>query len=345
MPKTYKAAVLGATGMVGQRFMTLLADHPWFKVTDLVASERSAGKTYAEAAHWVVEDPIPQRFRDVVVKTPEDDLDADVCFSAIPAGTAGPIESALAKRGYKVFTNARDHRWGENVPLLVPEVNPDHAAMVKRQGTDGFIVTNGNCSTIVLVMTLKPLVDAFGVKRVFVSTYQAVSGAGYPGVPSLDILNNVMPHVQSEEDKMESEPLKMLGKLGPSGVAKADLKISAHCARVPVIESHTETAAVDLARPASPDDVARVLADWRARPQELKLPSAPKQPVHVTRDPTRPQPRKDWGTERGMAVTVGRIRPDPLFTVKYFLTGSNTVRGAAGSNVLGAELLAAEGYL
>lgn len=343
--KTYKAAVLGATGMVGQRFMTLLAGHPWFKVTDLVASERSAGKTYAEAAHWVVDEPIPNEFRDREVKTVDADLDADVCFSAIPAGTAGAIETALAKRGQKVFTNARDHRWDPTVPLLMPEINADHAALVRRQGTDGFIVANGNCSSIVLAMTLKPLADEFELKKVFVSTYQAISGAGYPGVPSLDILGNVIPHLQSEEDKMETEPLKMLGRLAGGAVEPAAFKISAACARVPVIESHTETVSVELGQDASPVEVARAFADFRGRPQELKLPSAPERPIVVTDDPARPQPRKDWSTGRGMSVVVGRIRKDPLLTVKYFLTGSNTVRGAAGSNVLGAELLAAEGYL
>ncbi len=339
-----KVAVLGATGMVGQRFVTLLDGHPWFKVTALVASERSAGKTYADAAPWVLGDPMPAWARGMEVKLPTDDLDVDLCFSAIPAKTAGPIESDLAKKGHKVFTNARDHRWDPHVPLLVPEVNPDHLALVARQGTDGFIVTNGNCSTIVMVMTLKPLADAFGVRRVNVTTFQAVSGAGYPGVSSLDILGNVVPHIGGEEEKVEREPLKMLGRLTDAGVEPATLSVSATCVRVPVEESHSEDVRVELARAASPDEVADAMRAWRARPQELKLPSAPELPLAIADGDNRPQPKKDWRTGRGMTVTVGRIRRDPHMSVKYFLTGSNTVRGAAGSNVLGAELAVAERF-
>ncbi|MHB8603951.1 MAG: aspartate-semialdehyde dehydrogenase, partial [Thermoplasmatota archaeon] len=295
--------------------------------------------------NWVLADPMPAAVRDKQVKLVDDDLDADLCFSAIPAGTAGPAESALVKRGYKVFSNARDHRWDENVPLLVPEVNPDHLALVKKQGKDGFIVANGNCSTIVMVMTLKPLADAFGLKRVNVTTFQAVSGAGYPGVPSLDILGNVVPFIGGEEEKLEREPLKMLGALTKSGVEPAKFTVSATCVRVPVEESHSEDVRVELARKATPAKVAEVLASWRARPQELKLPSAPEAPIVLADAPNRPQPKKDWSRGRGMTVTVGRIREDPHMSVKYFLTGSNTVRGAAGSNILGAELARAEGYL
>ena len=346
MTKTLKVAVLGATGMVGQRFMTLLDGHPGFRVTELVASERSAGKTYGEAAHWVLHDPLPRWARDTVVKLPTDDLDVDLCFSAIPAKTAGPVETELAKKGHRVFTNARDHRWDADVPLLVPEVNPDHLALVRRQQHgDGFIVTNGNCSTIVLVMTLKPLADAFGIRRVNVTTFQAVSGAGYPGVPSIDIMGNVVPYIGGEEEKMEREPLKMLGALDATGVQPADLSVSATCVRVPVEEGHSEDVRVLLGRDATPEEVAEVMRAWRARPQHLKLPSAPEAPLLVADEANRPQPKKDWKSGRGMSVTVGRIRKDPHMTVKYFASGSNTVRGAAGSNVLGAELAMAEGYL
>ncbi|HWG91166.1 MAG TPA: aspartate-semialdehyde dehydrogenase [Candidatus Thermoplasmatota archaeon] len=342
-----KVAILGATGMVGQRFLSLLQNHPWFEVTALVASERSAGKTYGEAARWVLNEPMPDKYRDMPVVLSDAALDADLCFSAIPGDLAGPVESELAKKGYKIFSNAKAHRWDRDVPLLVPEVNPDHAHLVKRQnhGSGGYIVTNGNCSTIVMVMTLKPLVDAFGVKRVFVSTYQAVSGAGYPGVPSIDILGNVIPYIGSEEEKIEREPLKMLGTLGPDGVAPADLRVSATAVRVPVEEGHSMAVSVELGRAATPEEVARTMREWRSRPQHLKLPSAPERPLEVLSETNRPQPRKDWRRGNGMSVNVGRIRPDPLFTVKYFASGSNTVRGAAGSNILGAELLLAEGLL
>lgn len=339
-------AILGATGMVGQRFLALLDGHPTFRVKELVASERSAGKPYGEAAHWVLDDDMPDWAKRMTVRTTADDLDADVCFSAVPGDLAGPIEVDLAKRGYKVFSNAKAHRWDRDVPLLVPEINPDHATLVKKQSYgDGYIVTNGNCSTIVMVMTLKPLVDAFGVRKVSVTTFQAVSGAGYPGVPSIDILNNVIPYIGGEEGKMEKEPLKMLGTLGPEGIRDADLKISATCVRVPVQEAHSMAVHVELARDATPEQVADAMSAFRGKPQDLKLPSAPEHPLVVRTEENRPQPRRDWRQGRGMSVSVGRIRRDPLFSVKYFASGSNTVRGAAGSNVLGAELCHAMGLL
>jgi len=342
MTRTYKVGILGATGMVGQRFMALLDEHPWFKVTELVASERSAGQTYREAAPWVLDADPPKWAADKVVKLPTDDLDVDLVFSAIPAGKAGAIETGLAERGVHVFTNARDHRWDADVPLLLPEVNPDHLALVDRQRTPGKIVTNGNCSTIALVMSLAPLHEAFGAKRVFVSTYQALSGAGYPGVPSLAIHGNIVPYIGGEEEKMERETTKFLGKLTPDGVSLADIKVSATCVRVAVADGHTCAVAAEFERKPTPEEAARVLADWRGVPQRLKLPSAPQRPVHVRSEPDRPQPRKDAGAERGMSATVGRIRNDNLFDLRWVVTASNTIRGAAGSNVLGAELFVAE---
>ena len=342
MNRTVKVGILGATGMVGQRFMALLDNHPWFKVTELVASERSAGKPYREAAHWVLDHDMPAWAKDVVVKTPNDDLDVDLVFSAIPGGKAGPIETALAERGIHVFSNARDHRWDPDVPLLLPEVNADHLALVERQRTPGKIVTNGNCSTITMVMSLKPLHDVFHLQKVFVSTYQALSGAGYPGVPSLAIHGNVVPHIGGEEEKIEKETRKFLGGYGQLGVALADVAISATAVRVPVAEGHTCAVAAEFKAQPTPEEAATLLREWRSTPQRLKLPSAPERPVHVRDEADRPQPRKDVMTERGMSVTVGRIRPDPLFHLKWVVTGSNTIRGAAGSNVLGAELFVAE---
>jgi aspartate-semialdehyde dehydrogenase len=346
MVQQYKVGILGATGMVGQRFAVLLERHPWFKVTELVASERSAGKPYGERANWVLNDPMPKELAGKEIKLADAELDCDLCFSAIPAGTAGPIESSLAKRGYKVFTNARDHRWDPDVPLLVPEVNPDHSVLVERQKATyggGCIVAGGNCSTIVMVMTLKPLADAFGIERVNVTTFQAISGAGYPGVPSLDILGNVIPFIGGEEEKVEREPLKMLGRLHESAIEPAPFTVSATCVRVPVEEAHSEDIRVTLRRGATPEEVAAAMRDWRAEPQQRKLPSAPASPLLVASEANRPQPRKDWRAGNGMAVTVGRIRKDPHGTVKYFASGSNTVRGAAGGNILGAELLVARG--
>ena len=340
-----KAAVIGATGAVGQRFLSLLQDHPTFKVSDLVASERSAGKRYGEAVTWVLDEPLPKGLADREVKRSGDDLDADVVFSAVPSGAAGPIESDLAKRGYKVFSNAKDHRMTANVPLMVTEINPDHAALVKTQGTDGFLVTNPNCTTIVLTMALKPLVDRFGITDVLAVSLQALSGAGYPGVPSLDIQGNVVPHIGGEEEKVETETLKILGALRNGAVQNAGMKVSATCTRVPVIEGHSLAVSVKLSRFANPEEVIAAWEEWRAKPQQLQLPMAPKQPVHYFREANRPQPRKDWGLERGMAISVGRLRKDPILGYKFFCSGSNTVRGAAGASILNAELFHAEGLL
>jgi aspartate-semialdehyde dehydrogenase len=342
MTQTVKVGILGATGMVGQRFATLLQDHPYFRITELVASERSAGKRYGEAATWVLDQEMPATLRDVVVKRATDDLDVDLVFSAIPGGKAGPLESALAERGIHVFSNARDHRWDADVPLLLPEVNADHLALVDRQRTPGKIVTNGNCSTIVTVMSLKPLHDVFGLKRLFVSTYQALSGAGYPGVPSLAIQGNVVPYIGGEEEKIEKESRRFLGKLSPDGVALAPFGVSATAVRVNVSEGHTCAVAAEFESAPSPEEAAEALRTFEGTPQKLKLPSAPQRPVHVRGEADRPQPRKDALTERGMSVAVGRLRKDPLLHLKWLVTGSNTIRGAAGSNILGAELFVAE---
>jgi aspartate-semialdehyde dehydrogenase len=342
MTQTVKVGILGATGMVGQRFATLLDNHPFFRVTEVVASERSAGKLYRDAATWVVDDAMPAWIRDMRVKTPADDLDVDLVFSAIPGGKAGPLETSLAERGIHVFSNARDHRWDADVPLLLPEVNPEHLALVERQKTPGKIVTNGNCSTITAVMSLKPLHDVFGLQRAFFATYQAVSGAGYPGVPSLAIMNNVIPYISGEEEKMEKETRRFLGKLTPEGVALADLGVSATCVRVPVQEGHTVAVTAEFRSKPTPEEASEAMRTWQSVPQKLKLPSAPTRPILVRAEPDRPQPRKDVYADRGMAVSVGRVRADPILDLKWVVSGSNTIRGAAGSNVLGAELFVAE---
>ncbi|HEX2022661.1 MAG TPA: aspartate-semialdehyde dehydrogenase [Candidatus Thermoplasmatota archaeon] len=340
--RTVKVGILGATGMVGQRFLTLLERHPWFKVTELVGSERSAGKPYKDAASWVLDAPMPRETREMRVKMAHEDLDCDLVFSAIPGGKAGPIETSLAERGIHVFSNARDHRWDPDVPLLLPEVNADHLALVDRQKTPGKIVTNGNCSTITLVMSLKPLDDLFGLERAFVSTYQAVSGAGYPGVPSLQIMGNVVPYIGGEEEKIERESRRFLGRMSPEGVRLAEFGVSATAVRVPVQEGHTCAVSAQFRSRPTPEEAAIALREFRGAPQRLGLPSAPPQPVIVRDEPDRPQPRRDALAEGGMAVTVGRLREDPLLHLKWLVTGSNTIRGAAGSNILGAELFVAE---
>lgn len=346
--RTKKAAVLGATGAVGQKFIRLLERHPYFRLSEVYASERSAGRTYAEAVHWLEETDIPKEARDLEVKTDTFDLDADVLFSAVPAGKAGPVEREFARRGYPVFSNARDLRMEPDVPLVIAEVNPDHLALIDAQKkaarSDGFVVTNGNCTSIVLAMALKPLVDSFGVSQVSVVTMQALSGAGYPGVASLDIMENVVPHIGGEEEKVEREPRKFLGVLRNGAVEPAGFAISATCTRVSVLEGHTESISVKLQRRAGVEEVASALRSFRGKPQELRLPTAPARPIVVRSEPDRPQPRKDRAEGNHMSVVVGRIRPDPIFDFKFIALGSNTVRGAAGGSILNAELAAALKY-
>lgn len=347
-----RVGILGATGAVGQTFVRLLADHPTFEVVSLVASERSAGKPYREAARWLQAVPLPDHIGDLVVEGVDAAPDCEVVFSGLDASVAGDVEADFARRGYVVVSNARNYRLDPTVPLLIPEVNPDHLALVDRQdwgseGTpsDGFIVTNPNCSTVGLVLALKPLQDAFGIDAVHVVTMQALSGAGYPGVPSLDALGNVVPYIGGEEEKMAVESKKLLGTLGADGVAPADLTVSAQCNRVPVENGHLEAVSVRLREPADAEAVADVLRNWRSPLAEYDLPTAPEHPVLVTDDQTAPQPRTHVNLGGGMTVSVGRIQDCPVLGVKFVVLSHNTVRGAAGGAVLNAELLHAQGRI
>jgi aspartate-semialdehyde dehydrogenase len=344
--------VLGATGAVGQRFIQLLASNPWFRITALAASERSAGKRYAEACVWRLSADCPEEVRDLVVQPCEPDLDCRVVFSALPAGEAGAIEDRFASAGYGVFSNASSHRMDADVPLLIPEVNGDHLAMVahqrRRRGWDkGFIVTNPNCSTVGLTLALKPLYDAFGLKRVMVTTLQATSGAGYPGVPSLDMIDNVIPYIRSEEEKMVAEPLKILGLLDAARetVAPASIAISPSCNRVAVRDGHLEIVSVELERKASSDAVVEALSSFKSRPFVLGCPSATDPTIIYRPEPDRPQPIYDRDAGHGMAVTVGRLRPCEVLDYKMVVLSHNTIRGAAGGSILNAELMVAEGLL
>jgi aspartate-semialdehyde dehydrogenase len=344
--------VLGATGAVGQRFIQLLASNPWFRITALAASERSAGKRYAEACVWRLSADCPEEVRDLVVQPCEPDLDCRVVFSALPAGEAGAIEDRFASAGYGVFSNASSHRMDADVPLLIPEVNGDHLAMVahqrRRRGWDkGFIVTNPNCSTVGLTLALKPLYDAFGLKRVMVTTLQATSGAGYPGVPSLDMIDNVIPYIRSEEEKMVAEPLKILGLLDAARetVAPASIAISPSCNRVAVRDGHLEIVSVELERKASSDAVVEALSSFKSRPFVLGCPSATDPTIIYRPESDRPQPIYDRDAGHGMAVTVGRLRPCEVLDYKMVVLSHNTIRGAAGGSILNAELMVAEGLL
>ncbi len=352
--RAIKVGVLGATGAVGQRFVQLLEGHPWFQVTALGGSERSTGKKYGQAAQWRLSADVPAYARDITLVDgkPGSDWDCDVVFTSLPAEIAGEVEEEFAAAGYKVFSNSRNHRNDPDVPLLVPEINPQHSAMLETQQQrrgwterGGFIVTNPNCTTIHLVLALKPLQDAFGLKRVLVTSLQSLSGAGYPGVPSLDIIDNVVPYIGGEEEKVEAEPLKIMGGLGPQGFIDANFVISATCIRVAVREAHTESVAVELGREASLDEVAAALRDWEAEPQRMLLPTAPPRPVLLRAEPDRPQPFYDREGEGSMATTVGRLRRCPILDYKFMLTGHNTIRGAAGASILNAELLTAQGWI
>lgn len=345
-----KVAVLGATGAVGQAFVRLLADHPWFELAEVAASERSAGRPYGEAARWLGSEPLPSAVADMTVRPCHPDaVEAELVFSALDSGVAGEAEGAFARAGRFVLSNAKNYRMEPDVPLVIAEVNPDHLDLLdtqrRRRGWTGGIVTNGNCSTIVAVSALAPIHRRFGIRRVFAATMQAVSGAGYPGIPSLDILGNVVPFIRDEEDKLETETLKMLGVLRDGAIADPEMTVSAHTNRVPVEHGHTVCLSIELAERADPEAVASAIEEWRGADAARGLPSSPERPVVLTREPDRPQPRRDVDAGGGMTVTVGRVRPDPLFDVKLVAMGHNIVRGAAGASVLNAELLVASGRL
>ncbi len=342
-------AVLGATGAVGQRFIQLLEGHPWFEVRELVASDRSVGKTYAEAANWLVSPDIPAAVAGLVVKGLDARLESPVVVSSLPSDVAGAVEDRLAKEGHRIFSNASNHRMGADVPLIVAEVNADHADAIhwqrKRLGSEGFIVTNGNCTTITLVLPLAPLHHAFGVEAVIVTSLQAASGAGYPGVPSLDLIDNIVPYIGGEEEKLHSETAKMLGSWEGGRFRPASFPVSATCTRVPVRDGHTEAVSVRLRTKASADELIVAWREFRGRPQELDLPSAPKRAVIFRDEQDRPQPSRDRMAEHGMASVVGRLRPCPILDWKFVVLGHNTIRGAAGASILNAELALAEGWL
>jgi len=350
MSSKRKVAILGATGAVGQRFIQLLQGHPWFKIEVLAASERSAGKKYNDACNWVMESNLPKEIAemtvtDATVQAVEKAGDVDIVFSSLPGELAGPVEAEFAAL-YPVFSKASAHRMEKDVPLLIPEVNPEHLALVpiqkKQRGWKGFITTDPNCSTIQLAMTLKPLMS-FGLSQVMVTTMQALSGAGYPGVPSLDIIDNVVPFISKEEEKMECENLKILGAFNGKTVQDADFVISASCNRVHVKDGHLESVFVKLDRNPSLEEVEEAFRKFRGEPQRLKLPSAPENPIVVRKEQNRPQPRFDRDEGKGMSVVVGRLRKDPIMTMKYMCLGHNTIRGGAGAGILSAGLMVAKG--
>ena len=342
-----EVGVLGATGMVGQQFVRLLGDHPWFKLSWLAASERSEGRPYASAATWRLAAPLPGDIGTMQVDGCTPGRGPKLVFSALDAAAAREIEPAFAAAGHIVVSNARSYRMEPDIPLLIPEINGDHLALVKWQaarGWTGAIVTNPNCSTVVLSIVLAALAR-FGLSRVLVTTLQAVSGAGYPGVASLDIVGNVVPFISGEEEKIESETQKILGSLGDDRVNPHPMVISAQTTRVPVVDGHTESISIAFDRPPDVDEARAALASYRGRPQELRLPTAPCSPIVCLDAPDRPQPRLDVERDRGMSIAVGRIRRCPVLDLKLVALGHNTVRGAAGAAILNAELMVADGLV
>lgn len=342
-------AILGATGAVGQRFIQLLENHPWFKVAELVGSERSAGRTYGEAARWVLDGQPPASVAGMTVKPLGAPLESLVVFSALPKEAADPVEIELAAAGHVVCTNASLNRMLPDVPLLLPEVNADHIGLIdvqrrNRGWTRGALVANSNCTVMPVVMALKPLLQ-YGVSKIHMISQQALSGAGYPGVPSLDIIDNIVPYVPGDEGKMETESLKMLGAFDGATINDLQAVPSATCTRVPVIDGHIVNVSISLDSSPSLDDIKAAWQSFRGSDSVQRLPSAPESPLQVMDQIDRPQPRRDRDAGRGMTTSIGRLRECPILGYKFVTLSHNTIRGAAGCSILNAELLAVEGYL
>ena len=342
MQKKHSIGILGATGMVGQRFIQLLEDHPWFEITWLAASDRSSGKLYADVAKWRLDTPCPGRIAKMTISPAEPSGAPKIIFASVDAAFARELEPAFASAGCAVVSNSSAFRMAPNVPLVLPEVNADHLHLIEEQSwrkdSGGYIVTNSNCTVMGPVLALKPIQDLFGIEQIFATSMQAVSGAGYPGVPSLDILDNVVPFIAGEEEKMEAELLKLLGKLEGGQVKPLPARMSASCNRVPVVDGHMVSVSIKLSKPATRDAILDAWAGFRPL-LGRGLPTAPEQPVEWAPQEDRPQPRLDRNRGRGMAVTTGRLRPCGLLDWKFTVLSHNTVRGAAGATILNAELL------
>jgi aspartate-semialdehyde dehydrogenase len=345
----HRVGILGATGMVGQRFIQLLEDHPQFEVTAVAASDRSQGKQFGEACTWRLAGEMPQAVRSMKVQAPAPPLDCDLVFSSLPGDIARETEGSFAAAGYPVISNSSAFRMDEDVPLLIPEVNHQHLELLARQRerypSGGYIVTNPNCSTIMLVMALAPLHAAFGVEATVATTLQALSGAGYPGVASLDIIDNVLPYIGGEEEKIETETTKILGTFSENQIVTAPMKVSAQCHRVNVSDGHMAAVRVKLKNKASIEDLHEAFTSYRSLPQELGLHTAPASPIVVRSEQDRPQPKADRDTGGGMTVTIGRLLPDAVLDYRFVALSHNTVRGAAGAAILNAELLIAKGRM
>jgi len=341
--KKRKVAILGATGTVGQRFVQLLANHPWFEVTALTGSDRTVNRKYQEVCNWVLPGDIPSSIKEMTMLETSPGLDAEIVFSALPSKEAKQAEISFARSGHQVFSNASAHRMGDDVPLIIPEVNADHAELVKYQrqkrNWSGCLVTSSNCTSTGLTISLKPLLDAFGIQRVFAVSLQALSGGGYPGVPSIDLIDNIVPYIGGEEEKIEIEPRKMLGNLSDKQISYADFTVSAHANRVPVVDGHTVCVSILLKEPATPEQAVAAFEGFQPSEVVRALPSSPSETIVVRQEPDRPQPRRDRLAGNGMTTIIGRVRPDPNFHLRYVVLSHNTVKGAAGGSLQNAELL------
>lgn len=345
MKSKIPVAILGATGTVGQKFILILQNHPWFEIDELVASPRSANRTYKDACAWKQDRPIPSYLRDKLLLQAGARLSSRILFSGMDSSVAGPIEEDYASRGHIVISNSKNHRMDSDVPIIIPEINSDHFAITKKQRFAGAIITNSNCVIMPVVMILAPLHQAFKVKWVQLFSMQAISGAGYPGVSSYDILGNILPFIEGEEPKVEIESQKILGRLEEDSIKPADFVVSAQCNRVPLIEGHTINLSIKFEKKPNPQQVRDILDTWKSLPQEKKLPTAPGRPIIVFEEENRPQPARDIWLENGMAACAGRIRECPVGDIKMVVLGHNTVRGAAGAAILNAEAYVSLGYL
>ena len=338
-------AILGATGSVGQKFIQILENHPWFEITAITASEKNTGKRYVDAIDWTLPTPLPESIKKMTLQKTETPLPAQLVFSALDASVAGPIESQFAEEGYFVISNAKNHRYDSDVPLLIPDINSDHLTLINSQNRKGAIITNPNCSTTGLAMALKPLYDAFGIDKLHVVTMQAISGAGYNAAKNLNINDNVLPFIDGEEEKLEYESKKILGKLGENTIINADFIISSQCHRVNVSDGHTEAISIKLRTKTTQDEIINIWDSYSSEAQILNLPTAPKQVIHYFHEKHLPQPKLQRDIDKGMAVSIGRLQKCPVLDYKFVLLSHNTIRGAAGTAVLNGELLLKKGYL
>jgi aspartate-semialdehyde dehydrogenase len=344
--KKIAVGILGATGMVGQKFVELLSSHPWFEIVALAASDRSIGKRYGEAMRWSMPSALPENIANMNVVPCQPNLPCQVVFSGLDSSVAGEIEENFAKRGYKVISNSSNHRMDPDVPLLVPEINSEHLKLIDHQQFGGgAIITNPNCSVIGITMALKPLLDKWGIEAVNVVTLQALSGAGYPGVPSMDILDNVIPYISGEEAKVEKEPLKIMGTFDGKEIVHYPMNVSAQCTRVSVADGHLACVSVKLKNKAIAEEIIAAWQDFQGEPQRLELPMAPKRPIMYLEDERHPQPKLHRNLAGGMTVSIGRLRKCPLLDWKFVILSHNTIRGAAGCAILNAELMVKKGYL